>query len=400
MPDLPLRPANDLLSRPHSITIFISAAEPSGDQHAAELIHAIRHICPESRFFGLAGPLMQAAGCEAIDDWTAQSAMLTGALGLVGRALRLIGRVGRMLATGRADLAILVDSPMLHLPMAKKINAAGCPVLYYVAPQLWAWAPWRIHRLRKRVDRLAVILPFEQSYFRDRGMNASYVGHPLIGQLARQVPQPDRVEAFRSSGKPVIACLPGSRRHVIDEVLPGQIEIANAIFRQYPDALFLFSAASESAAQTIRDALASSTFNYRIESDANAEILSAADLALCASGTATLEVAYHRTPMIVMYNGSKWGWRLFGRVVVRTPHLSLVNILAGRRIVPEFMPYYTSTEPIAAEALNILASESRRAQMKMDLNAVIESLGTDSAANQTAAMAMSMIGCGTGVSPV
>jgi len=391
------------LPAPRAPRIFISAAEPSGDRHASALIQAIRRLQPAATFWGVAGPLMQAAGCEAVDDFTRRSAMLVNAVRLAGHAWRLVRQVGRQMADGSTDLAILVDSPALHLPMAKHIRSAGVPVLYYIAPQLWAWAPWRIRRVRRRVNRMAVILPFEEEYFRRRGVDARFVGHPLIEQLESAQPDPEAVEDLRKTGSPVVACLPGSRRHVIEEVLPGQIEVAAAIAEHHPDAGFLFAAADETAAAIIRDALADhrpphgarqdpgTLFKYRVEVSRNAEILAAADLALVASGTATLEVAWHRLPMVVMYNGSNWGYRLVGRFLITTPHLSLVNILAGKRAVPEFMPYYTSTDPIAAEALDLLTNEPRRQAVKQDLDAVIRSLGETRAADKTARIALDMI---------
>lgn len=370
--------------------MFISAAEASGDRHGAELIRAIRDLRPGATFFGVAGPAMQAAGCEALEDFTARATMLVGAVRLAGHAFRLVRQVGRTVRDRQTDLAVLVDSPALHLPMARHIRSAGCPVLYYIAPQLWAWAPWRIRRVRRRVDRMAVILPFEEQYFRDRGVAADFVGHPLATQLAAEQPSPEAVEELRPLGRPLIACLCGSRKHVVEEVLPGQIEVARAIAATYPQAGFVFAAASDRTAGMIRGALAGERFRYRLEVGRNAEVLSAADFALCASGTATLEVAWHGVPMIVMYNGSKWGYRLVGRWLITTPHLCLVNILAGRRIVPEFMPYYTSTRPIADEALRILGSPERQAAMKTELARVVELLGTANAAARTAQMAVEL----------
>jgi lipid-A-disaccharide synthase len=374
-----------------SARIFISAAEPSGDRHAAGVIREIRKRRPESRFVGVAGPLMQQAGCEPIDDLTGRSAMLLGAVRLAGRAYRLLKRTDRLLRDQRVGLAILVDSPALHLPMAKRVKKAGTPVLYYVAPQLWAWAPWRIRRLRRRVDRVAAILPFEEEYFRQRGVDTHFVGHPLIEQLTARTPDADMIRDLKQTGSPIVACLPGSRGHVVREVLPGQIAVARAIAACHPQAAFLFAAAHQAAALAILSALAEEQFTSRVLIDQNAEILAAAELALCASGTATLEVAYAKLPMVVMYNGSKWGYRLVGRWLIRTPHLCLVNILAGRRIVPEFMPYYTSTEPIAREAIDLLTNPQRRADMTHDLEAVIQSLGTSSAAQTTAEMAIDML---------
>lgn len=371
--------------------IFVSAAEPSGDQHAAGLIEALRELYPEARIYGLAGPRMQAVGCEVVEDWTRHSAMLAGAIRLVGRAFALFKRVGALLKASPADLVIVVDSPTLHLPIAKQAKAAGCRVLYYIAPQVWAWAPWRIRRVRKRVDRVACLLPFEEEYFSSRGVSAKYVGHPLIEQLRAVQPNTDAVAELKARGQPIVACLPGSRGHVIDEVLPGQIEVAGAIAAHHPGAHFLFSGADEKAGDKLRAALQAEQFAHSIEIGRNADVLAAADLVLCASGTATLEVAYARVPLVIMYNGSKWGYRLVARWLIRTPHLSLVNILAGRRIVPEFMPFYTSTAPIIAEALDLLSNSPRRAQMKADLDAVVRSLGTASAARGAAQIAAEML---------
>jgi len=334
---------------------------------------------------------MQTAGCEVVEDFTARATMLAGAVRLASHAWKLVRHVGRLAQLQRPDLAILVDSPALHLPMAKRLKSSGVPVLYYIAPQLWAWAPWRIGKTRRRVDRLATILPFEEDYFRQRNVAANFVGHPLVTQLAAEQPDAELVSQLRQLGSPTIACLPGSRGHVVQEVLPGQIEVCRAISAQHRKAGFIFAAANEAAAQRIGSALADESFRHRIELARNAEVLSAADLALVASGTATLEVAWHNVPMVVMYNGSKWGYRLVGRWLIRTPHLSLANILAGRRIVPEFMPYYTSTQPIAAEALDILARPDRQVTIKADLRAVIESLGNRNAAENTARIALEMI---------
>ncbi|HSW45766.1 MAG TPA: lipid-A-disaccharide synthase [Phycisphaerae bacterium] len=371
--------------------IFISAAEPSGDRHAAALIQAVRTLETRASFWGVAGPLMQQAGCEAVDDFTQRSAMLLGAVRLAARAWRLVRQIRHRMTRDPADLAILVDSPALHLPMARHIRAAGVPVLGYIAPQLWAWAPWRIRRLRRRVNRLAAILPFEEEYFRGRGVDARFVGHPLVAQLRKLRADPATVNQYKEAGSPVIACLPGSRRHVVLEVLPGQIEVARKLAASYPRAAFLFAAADRNVAAMIRAGLTGESFRHRVEIGRNTEILAAADLALVASGTATLEVAWHRVPMVVMYNGSKWGYRLAGRFLIHTPHLCLVNILSGKRAVPEFMPYYTSTDPIADEALDLLADEARRTAVRADLDTVIRSLGTEDAAARTARMALEMI---------
>ena len=193
-------------------------------------------------------------------------------------------------------------------------------------------------------------------------------------------------------GSPIVACLPGSRSHVIDEVLPGQIEVIRAIAARHHRAVFVFPAANDDAAAKIRKAINGERVPHRVAVGRNAEFLTAADFALVASGTATLEVAYYRVPMIVMYNAPQWPYRLLGRWLIRTEHLSLVNILAGKRAVPEFMPYYKSSGPIAAEALAMLSKPERCEDMREELAAIIASLGEGDAALATAQMAIEMAG--------
>jgi lipid-A-disaccharide synthase len=381
--------------------VFLSALEPSADLHAAELITAIQRRCPDARFIGLGGPRMRAAGCETLCDITGRSAMLLSAVRIAGDALRLLQRVDRFFAAGGADVFVPVDSPTFNLPLARRAKARRLPVVYYIAPQVWAWAEFRLRKVRQRTDQLAVILPFEEAYFRAHRIPATFVGHPLMQSLPRRTPEAGLIDEFRGLGRPLIACLPGSRRHVVNEVLPGQIEVCRRILSRYPDAGFLFAAANDERAQDIRAAIRtagratpgsrsapSRPLPCRIETGRNAEVILAADLVLVASGTATLEVAYYRRPMIVMYNASKWGYRLLARWLIRTPHLSLVNILAGRALVPEFMPYFESIEPIASEALDLLGDPTRRASMTAGLDALVRDLGSHRADEEAAALVL------------
>lgn len=337
---------------------------------------------------------MQQAGCETVHDLTHRSAMLAASLGLAGEAARLLRRIDRLFAAGVADLFVPVDSPTFNLPLARRAKARGLPVVYFIAPQVWAWAEFRVRKVRRRTDKLMVILPFEEEYFRRHGIDATYVGHPLMESLARRAVDSSFAESLRQCGSPVIACLPGSRRHVIEEVLPGQMDVCRRIAARHPNAAFLFAAANDDAVARIGACRPSDFLGgrpCRIEVGRNAEILAAADLVLVASGTATLEVAWHRRPMIVMYNAPRWGYQLVARWLIRTPHLSLVNILAGRELVPEFMPYYRSTEPIARAALELLENARRREEMTAGLDQLIRALGTHRVADEAAAIADRML---------
>ncbi len=371
--------------------IFISAAEPSADLHGASLIRAALAVCPSARFVGVAGPHMVAAGCDRIFDMTPHSAMLTGVVGAIGRAIAMLTTSQRHLRRYPFDAAVVIDSPMLHLPLAARAQAVGVPVLYYIAPQMWAWGAYRIHKLRDRVERLAVILPFEERYFRDQGVNATYVGHPSAEGFERTTIDRGIVREIRSAGEPFVALLPGSRRHVAKEVLPGQLEVAQAIATAIPGAAFGVSVANPQVSRLIEGLLRSTRLTIRPYPRHLPELIQAADVVLVASGTTTLEVALHRRPMIVMYNASRVFYHLMGRWMIRTPQMSLPNILAGREIVPEFMPYYRSTRPIADRAIELLRSERARDKMIEELSAVVEPLRGGRASERTADLLLDMI---------
>ncbi len=388
--------------------IFISAAEPSADLHGANLIGATLAQCPSARFVGVAGPRMVAAGCEQIFDMTRHSAMLLGAIRVVGRGIRMLNVSDRHLRRYPFDAAVVIDSPTLHLPLAAKAHAAGVPVMYYIAPQLWAWGAYRVHKLRNRVDRVAVILPFEEKFFRDQGVNARFVGHPLAEHCLASPLCEETIREMRSAGSPLIALLPGSRAHVVESILPGQLEVARAISAAMPDARFGISVANSTVVPAFNRALQEQPVERgfiaagqgasavdgarRTFPGHHAELIRAADLALVASGTSTLEIAFHRTPMIVMYNASRLFYHLIGRWMIHTPHLSLPNILAGREIVPEFMPYYASTAPIARRAIDLLQSPEARESMIRDLAEVVSPLKDTLASQRTAEWLLGMAG--------
>lgn len=370
--------------------IFISAAEPSGDLHASNLIREVRSRCPKARFQGVAGEKMQSAGCEPIFDMTAHSAMLAGAVANVGRAISVLRNTSDALSRHHFDAAVVVDSPVLNLPIALRAKMRNIPVLYYIAPQLWAWGAWRVHKIRARVDKLAVVLPFEEEYFRSLGLDATYVGHPLFDELRARAADDRLVSEIRGAGKPVIALLPGSRKHVVGEVLPGQLAVARAIRHRFPRARVGVSIANQTVADVVQRCVSESAVPAEMFRDRNAEWLSAADLTLVASGTATLEVAYYGSPMVVMYNGSRSMYKLIGRWLITLKHFSLINILAGEELVPEFMPYYNSTVPIGDCAVDLLSSPDRLARIRSALSDLIAPMSAAGASSRTAQLLLEM----------
>lgn len=346
---------------------------------------------PSVRFVGVAGPKMVEAGCERIFDMSRHAAMLLGVIKNAAQGIAMLNTCDRHLRGYPWAAAVVIDSPMLHLPLAAKAQSAGVPVLYYIAPQMWVWGKYRIHKLRNRTDRVAVIFPFEEEYFRNQGVNATYVGHPLAEQFAQMSVDREVVSNIRRRGAPVVALLPGSRSHVVEAILPGQLEVAERIVSAIPGATFGVSVANAQVAPIVSRLVASCRVPIEPYPVQHSELIQAADLVLVASGTTALEVAFHERPMIVMYNSSRLIYHAVGRWMIDSRYLSLPNILAGREVVPEFMPYYTSAAPIADRAIELLRSDEARVRMSGELAKTVAPLRGTHAAQRTAELLLEMI---------
>jgi lipid-A-disaccharide synthase len=381
------------LTVPHAASVphlFISVAEESADMHAAALVRACLAAPLPCRFSGLTGPRLRALGVPSIDELASQAAMLGGIVRVLGRARRALERVRTAWRSDRPDLVILIDSPELNLRLAARARALNIPVLYYIAPQTWAARPYRNRIIADTVDRLACILPFEEAYFRRAGVAAEFVGHPLFETLRDEQPNPAVVSQLTQGadarrGEPLIAILPGSRPHVIETMLPLQLDVLRRLRAAGRRVSAVVSCLSGERAAACRRMAA----DMGVEIDAivgdNASLLTAAELALVTSGTGTLHVAHYRKPMIVMYDvgpalGALHG--LIGRWAIASPHLSLVNVLAGRRVVPEFMPRVRDAGAVARVAGQLLSQPSWRALMRGQLDDVVRPLESSRASRR------------------
>jgi len=338
------------------VTIFLSAAEASGDQHAANLIGALSRRIPDAKFVGVGGPRMAAAGCELLADLTIKAAMLGGPILRLGYWLRLVSRIKRSLMQLKPDLHIPVDSPALNWHLAGAARRAGTPVMYYIAPQVWAWAPWRVRKLARLTDAVACILPFEQRYFQDRGVNATYVGHPLFDTLEPVTgPLPDLAEAW-SEGTWNVALLPGSRLGEIKGHMPALLEVSRAIRRRWSRAVCTITAHNDSGARAIHAACKGRLPQHvEVVVGKTRQVLRDAHVAVAVSGTVTLEVAHFGVPMVIFYRVNRLGHKIVGPFLgISTPHLALVNILAGKRIVPELMPWYGRIAPVREMVMDVM----------------------------------------------
>lgn len=354
--------------------ILVSAGEASGDLYAALAVEELRRLWPGAEFFGCTGPRLRAAGVRTVVD--ASSLAVVGLLEVVSHIPRIYRQYRRLLAEARAerpDLAILTDSPDFHLRVAKRLAKSGIPVVYLVAPQAWAWRKGRVRTLRTSVRQLLCIFPFEEEFFRREGVNARYIGHPLASLVRPSLTKDEFFKKHRLPvGRPLITVLPGSRRGEAARHLPALVDAADRLYRERAVNLVL-PASATTGAGFFRERLQGSPIQA-IEGE-SWDAMAHADLALAASGTVTVEAALLGTPMVTFYRVTQASWVL-GKLLVRVPFYSMVNLIAGRAVVPELMQGEMTGERIAAEAHRLLSDPEARSRMIAGLAEVREKLST------------------------
>ena len=371
--------------------VFISAAEPSADAHCAALVRTLKQSGYGIDCVGVGGHKMASAGCELLATTIGRAAMMYKAFGHVAHYYKLIRRLNRFLRGNSVDLVVVCDSPAFNFHIAKAARRAGLKTFFYVAPQLWAWGAWRIRKLRKYCDRLACILPFEQDWFGQRGVQAVFVGNPLFDELdadlARWVKEYRDFEPTNAR----VALMPGSRTGEIDALWRPMQQIAIRIRERYPAATFVTVAVDSDREQVLK-AIQVKGFECRYTVGSVADSARRADFSIVASGSSTLEVAAAGCPMVIMYQSSRILWHLAGRWLVKTKYLSLVNILAGRELVPEFMPYFSSIGPVVQKCERLLADRDRLARTSAELIKLVEPLTEKKACRGAAEIVLEMLG--------
>ena len=369
--------------------IFISAAEPSADAHCAGLITAMQESCPDIEFVGLGGPKMAQAGCDLLDDTTSNAAMIYKAFSQVARFYKIIKHITRYLKINNVDLVIVCDSPSFNFHVAKAAKKAGIKTLFFVAPQLWAWGGWRIRKLRKRCDKLCCLLPFEQDWFGRRGMDAVFVANPLLDKLKIGSSRDEQYADFEPK-KARFALMPGSRAAEIDSLWLPMQQIALRLKEKYSEATFVTVAVDKRRQEILRAAQIPG-FECQYSVDSVNKTAGSVDFSIVTSGSATLEVAAAGCPMVIMYQSNRILWYLFGRWIVKTKYLSLVNILADRELVPEFMPYFTSIEPIVASIEQLLENKDKLVRLSDELTGFTKPLAEKKACREVAKIAVEML---------
>jgi lipid-A-disaccharide synthase len=367
--------------------ILFSAGEASGDTYGAQLIDALRALSPNTRFFGMGGEKMHAAGCDLLVD--AKEVAVVGLVEVISHLAHIRRQFRRLVdeaARRKPDAAVLIDFPEFNLRLARELHRLKIPVFYFVSPQIWAWRTGRVRLIKKYVRKMIVIFPFEQEFYRKHGVDVTYVGHPLAYEAP---PRISREEFARRNDldtqKPWLALLPGSRQKELRLNLPQILDAAALLRRQESDFEFLLPVASTLSREWVARQLETSTVKVKLTDHAVALVMHSR-AAVVASGTATVEAALIGTPFVVVYRLAPLTW-LLGRRLVSLDTFAMPNLIAGRRIVPELIQDGFNAESVVRELHAILPEGERRRQMVADLQQVRARLRDDFGADPPAVRA-------------
>ncbi len=334
--------------------ILMTAFEPSGDALGAMATRGLKDIDSDINVVGLGGSRMESMGVELLEHTTKEAAMGVGAIFEVRRIKQLVGLVEKWIGKNKPDVVVAVDSPAANWPVCKVARKHGCNVVHLAAPQLWAWAPWRIKKMKRLSDHVMCLLPFEPEWFESRGMPATFIGHPAMKKAELK-------NLHLPQGEPNIVLLPGSREREILKNLPMQQEVLSRICLEYPTTEAVIACRGEDVKRVTP--LAN---GLQIVSDELPSVLEWSDLALNVSGTVSLHIMNQATPMIGMYKVNQLSM-LGSKIMLNTPHRLLPNLIAGKRIVPEFIPCGNIAHHIADVALELLKDEDSMHKMQAQL---------------------------------
>lgn len=368
---------------------MIIAGEASGDLHGAHLVKAMKALNPELEFFGIGGHALRDAGVEIRID-NAQIAVVGfsevfSKLNILFRALR---KAKQDLKNRRPSLVILIDFPDFNLLLAAAAKNLGIPVMYYIGPQVWAWRTNRVKKIKKLVDHMVVIFPFEVDFYKKWDVPVTFVGHPLLDGVSAQRAE-DRTKSLRR-GEILVGLLPGSRNEEVARLFPAMVKTAEILSSRIKGIRFAVPVASSIRDADMEGMVRGAGAEISIVSNKLREILDQATLAITASGTVTLEAALAGTPMIIVYKMSPLSF-LLARHLVRVKHIGLANLVARKSIVPELIQQAVSPERIAALALKMIKDEKALEHMRFELGRVAEKLGAPGASERAARVALRLL---------
>jgi lipid-A-disaccharide synthase len=373
-------------------TIMIVAGEASGDMHGANLVREMLKINPALNFYGIGGNKLREEGIELLANASDMAVVgLTEVVSKLRSILKIMGMMKKSMDERHPDLVILIDYPDFNLPLAKAAKKRGIKVFYYISPQVWAWRKGRIGQIKKTVDKMAVILPFEVDTYGQEGFAVNYVGHPLLDMVKLNYSKQESRKKFGlAENKITIGILPGSRLSEVSKLMPQLLQAAGILKQEIPDMQFVLPLADTLEEKIITEIISRSNVKVKVISGHTYDVISCADLALVASGTATLETGLLGVPMVIVYKISLLSY-IIGRIIVDVNNIGLVNIIAGKTIVPELIQSDARGKRIAGEALAILTNKEKKLEIIKELETIRAKLGEPGAAIRAAQIACDMI---------
>jgi lipid-A-disaccharide synthase len=371
--------------------IFISAGEPSGDLHGANLVKALKRIDPAVKCVGFGGDKMAAAGCELLYPLTKLAVMwFFRALLNIVTFWRILKQAQRYFREQRPDAVIVIDMPGFHWPLAKRAHALGIPVYYFVPPQLWAWAGWRVKKMKRYVRHVLAALPFEDAWYRERSMPTTYIGHPYFDELAEQELDQSFLEQQRQRPGKVVAILPGSRKQEVAKNIPEMLQAAAIIHQRHPKTRFLVASYNEAQGEMARKAIVRMKLPVEVHVGRTPEIIELAEACIAVSGSVSLEIMYRLKPAAVVYRLGYISLRV-GRYFMKCKYITLVNLLADREIFPEFLTDRNPSEMMAQRILEWLDDPSKIEATRAALRAVKDRVAQPGACDRAAAFIVEQI---------
>jgi lipid-A-disaccharide synthase len=375
--------------------IFVSAGEPSGDLHAANLIRALRRRRPDAEFVGYGGPRMEEAGATLLFPLVEMAVMwFLRVLLNLHKFLGLIRRADRFFRDQRPDAVVLIDYPGLHWWLARTAKARGIPVFYYVPPQIWAWAGWRVKKVRRFVDHVLCSLPFEPAWYHARGVaGAVYVGHPYFDELADRSLDAGFLDAQRGRGGPVVAILPGSRTQEVTRNVPIMLRAAAKLATRRPDARFVVACLHDRHRALVERLLADSGVRLPVEVFAarTPELIRLADVAWAVSGSVGLELMVEALPSVVLYKVKRFDlW--VARHFIKSRFISLVNLLADAEVMPEYLTPFDVSDELARRAATWLDDPRARAEASRRLAELRDRVAIPGASERAADRIVEVLG--------
>ena len=370
--------------------VAIIAGEASGDQHGAKLVKAMLKKNPALFFCGIGGPALRQAGVRILVEASELTVVgITEVWSKIPVILKSMGTIKKLLKSLKPDLLILIDFPDFNLHMAAAAKKSGIPVLYYISPQIWAWRRGRVKRIGKLVDHMAVILPFEQPFYSEHNVAATFVGHPLLDS---SLPTSEQVMADGAEGQTTIGLVPGSRDNEILRHLPTMLATADILKEKLKHVIFIISHAPSVERKHIDTIVSEHPGRMAVEviSDGVEAVFERSDVIVAASGTVTLQAAIHGTPMVIIYKVSPISFWV-GRALVRVPNIGLVNLVAGEQLVPEFVQNGASPGNIASAVENMLKDSDKLNHLKRQLFGLRDVLGGTGASDRVADIAFDML---------